>query len=214
MRDFDVSRIVPSVRDLFGALALRRRALALVPRVDAMSAEPEAARLDDAGVRAVAMVQAGEAMQRAARATTALPMLCLARLDSPEACERARFFGADGVCLEARDAASWERLAKAARSTRMLALAHAASPADVTLAVSLGARAVLLALDDAAELGAAAARLDKGIVAVAVLPACSGDGAERIVRSLQGTLDALVVPAALHAGAGFASLLAELDPDA
>ncbi len=195
--DFDLSRIVPSTRDLFGALATRRRGLALVTECDGADA---AGRLDALEVRALAHPSGGPAMRQAATATLALPMLLLAPLDDALACQRARFFGADGVCL--RDVG----LAKTAQSMRMMALGWAADAGAAAAAVAAGARAVLVHAAFA-EVERAAAQLPAPTLLVAQLTDPSADR----LRALAGRVDAAVVPRDIHASKGFAALLDELD---
>ncbi|MEJ7730342.1 MAG: hypothetical protein WKG00_14130 [Polyangiaceae bacterium] len=112
----DVGTITPSTRDLSQALSTRKKTLALVALLDDQRPEDEAARLDDAGAPAFAFSDAAESMQRAARSTKSVPALCLSPLRQRQACLEARWFGADGVCVDgALPADAWESLAHRAR---------------------------------------------------------------------------------------------------
>ena len=91
MSDFDVSRIVPSTRDLLAAIHTRRKGLALVPHIDGDDEEAvaaEVARLDGLDVRAFALSQAGVLARAAATSTNSTPSLCLAEATSAEDCQR------------------------------------------------------------------------------------------------------------------------------
>jgi hypothetical protein len=218
----DVGTITPATRDLLQALSTRKKSLALVPLLDAQRPEDEAARLDDIGAPAFAFAAATEAMQRAARSTKSVPALCLAPLRERQACLEARWFGADGVCLDgALPAEAWASLAGDARSTRMMALGFARDAAEAARAVAAGARALLVVPGVAAAAGGAGQRWASVLQAVdAVLAAASKgtltvvhvEGADaELLRALRGRADAAVVPAGVHGADGFAALLAELE---
>lgn len=196
--DFDVSRIVPSTRDLFGAIATRRGGLALVPECDGAEG---AQRLDALDVRALAHLAGGSAMRQAVTATASLPMICVAPLDDVVACQRARFDGADGVCLRDFDA-----LAKTAQSMRMMAFAWAADPDVAATWVAKGARAVVLH----APFDVVRQAADR-IPAPTLLVAHLTDPSEEHLRGLSGTVDAAIVPRDIHASIGFEALLDALD---
>ena len=208
MSGFAVGRIVPSNRSLHACLALRRKSLVLVPHITATTAElaaAEAATLDALDVRAFALSQRGDAMRAVATVTRSVPSLLLAACTSTEECQRARYDGADGVCVAAADQATWTTLAKAAQSLHMLALARVTTADAAADAASWGARAmVMVASED--EVTRASARLGN-IVLVAVI----ADADAATLRRLRGVVDAAVVrPAAFAAGA-FGELLDALD---
>jgi hypothetical protein len=198
MGDFDISRIVPSTRDLFGALATRRKALALLPICDG-----DAARLDALDVRAFTHAAIGDAMRQAAVSSSATPSLCVAEASSDELCQRARFFGADGVCVSA---AAWSSLSKTAQSMRMMALAHVRDVDAAAAVVELGARALLIegSLEAALRVGE---RVPSPTLVVAHVP----DADAATLRALAGCVDAATVAAHVHLDPDFSALLAELD---
>jgi hypothetical protein len=198
----DVGRIVPSTRDLFGALATRRKTLSLIPRIEHDEVASEVARVAAVDVRAYAMPAADAQLQIAATSTKSTPALCLQPATTLEDCQRARFFGADGVVIAASDAASWEALSKAAQSMHMVALARATDLASAEQSVAWGARAVLI--DGQTDLAAIAASLPKTIL---VAHASSVEA----LRSYVGVVDAAVLSEAIHASADFEALLDELD---
>lgn len=219
MSEVDVRQIVPSTRDLLQVVSTRRRNLALVGEIGPEGAAAEAARLDEANVSAFAFAAAGDAMTEGARSTKTVPSLCLTAVATREDCQRARFFGADGVCIDvALPPAEWDALAKIARGMRMLPLALVRSDADVDLAMKAGARALLLRADTAAAVIALARRAPRSVTLVADVAqqdegarvASSADAAA--LRSLAGAVDSAVVPPAVHAAADFAELVADVDP--
>jgi indole-3-glycerol phosphate synthase len=213
MTDIDVGAIVPSTRDLLQVLSTRRKSLALVARIDAETPSPapaeEAARLYDINISAFAFSEPGEAMQLGARATKTVPSLSLLPVTDRNGCLRARYFGADGVCIDARmPADEWEKLAKGARTMRMLPLAYATDAESAQAAVKAGARAVLVKAGSADEIIAIAADLPRNITLLAEVTG----GDEGALRRLARVADAAVVPPSVHTGAGFAGLVGELDP--
>lgn len=219
MSELEVREIVPSTRDLLQVLSTKRRNLALIGEIGAEGAASEAARLDDLNVSAFAFAAAGPAMTDGARATKTVPSLCLAAVTSREECQHARFHGADGVCIDVKlPPQEWDALAKIARGMRMLPLALAGSAEDVELAAKAGARAVLLRAGSAAEVIEMAQRCPRGVTLVADV--ASSEGASRTgsvvdaaaLRALVGKVDSAVVSPAVHAAAGFADLVAEVDP--
>ncbi len=201
MTDFEISRIVPSTRDFAGAVRTGGRGLALVPVLTGVAGEVE--RLDGLDVRALATREAGEACMRAARATAATPLALLAPARSVEACQRARFFGADAVALAAAELPSLE---KTVRSMRMMPLAVIDDEAALAVAVASGAR--LLLLRGELELVCAlAARRDKTTLTVAEVPGADATA----LAALVGVVDAALVPATVHESDSFEALLDELD---
>lgn len=219
MSEVDVSQIVPSTRDLLQVTTTRRRNLALIGEIGAEGAAQEAARLDELNVSAFGFAAATSAMTDGARATKTVPSLCLAAVASREDCQRARFHGADGVCIDVRlPPDQWDALAKIARGMRMLPLALVRGVEEVDLAGKAGARALLLRAGSAQEVIAMAQKAARGVTLVADVASSDGDarGASTAdaaaLRSLLGKVDSAVVPPAVHADAGFTDLVAELDP--
>jgi len=202
----DVGRIVPSNRDLFGALATRRKTLSLIPRIEPNEATSEVARevarVAALDVRAYAMPTADAQLQIAATSSKSTPALCLQPATTLGDCQRARFFGADGVVIAASDATGWETLSKAAQSMHMVALARATDLASAEQSVAWGARALLI--EGQSEFAAIAASLPKTIL---VAHASSVEA----LRSYVGVVDAAVLSEAIHASADFEALLDELD---
>jgi len=219
MQEFDVRQIVPSTRDLLQVLSTRRQNLALVGEIGPERAAGEAARLHDANISALALAAPGEAMTDGARATKTVPSLSLAPVTTREDCQRARFFGADGVCIDvALPPAEWDALAKVARGMRMLPLALVRSESDVELAMKAGARAAVLRAETVAAVLALALKMPRGITLVADV-AAQQEGARlasaadsEAVRALAGKVDSAVIGSAVHGSAGFAELAAEVDP--
>jgi hypothetical protein len=220
----DVGTITPATRDLLQALSTRKKSLALAALLDdEQRPEDEAARLDEIGAPAFAFAVAAESMQRAARSTKSVPALCLAPLRERQACLEARWFGADGVCIDgALSADAWASLAGDARSTRMMALGFARDAVEATRAVAAGARGLLVAPSPSAPAAGATGQGWAGVLQVvdSVLAAVSRgtlvvvhvEGADaELLRALRGRADAAVVPAAVHRGDAFAGLLAELE---
>ena len=207
MSDFDVSQIVPSMRDLSNAIATRRMSLALVPLVNGDDVAHEVGRLDQLGVGAIAIAEVGEDLRTVARSTLETPTLSLSAATTPEDCQRARFYGADGVCIEAGDDHAWTTLSQTVRSMRMMPLCIVRSADALSQAEAWGVRAVLIHTADAAAALKSAANASRTTVVVVAIADASGND----LRALQGHVDAAVVPPSLHRAEGFASLLAELD---
>ncbi len=219
MSELDVAQIVPSTRDLLQVLATRRRNLALVGELGAERTAEEAARLHEANVSAFAFAAADAAMTSGARATKTVPSLSLAPVATREDCQRARLFGADGVCIDvALPPAEWDALAKVARGMRMLPLGLVRTDADIDLAAKAGPRALVLRAETAAAVLALALKIPRTVTLVAdiateengVRVASAADPVA--LRSLVGKVDSAVVPGAVHAAPGFEDLVAELDP--
>jgi hypothetical protein len=203
MADFDVSRIVPSTRDLFGALATKREGLALVAEIgdgDDEAVAAEVARLDELDVRALAFASAGAMSRIVATSTASTPSICLAPIGDAEACQRARFFGADGVAVSDAD------LAKTAQSMHLMALAHVRSLDEARVAAGAWARALFISapLELTLAIGAA---VDRPTLLLAHVPDLDAAGA----RALSGSVDAAIVPVSLQRSAEFESILQELD---
>lgn len=218
MPDFDVREIVPSTRDLLQVLSTRRRNLALVGELLSPQAA-DALRLHDANVSAFAFSETGHGMKRAAEATKTVPSLSLGAVASREDCQVARFYGADGVCIQTGlSATDWDALAKVARGMRMLPLALARTEADLEAAMKAGARAIVIAAPTAAEVLALAQKAPKSTTLVADLAYYEGLLRARSVadadglRALVGKVDSAVVPPSVHSEAGFADLVQEVDP--
>lgn len=209
MSDFDVGAIVPSTRDLLQVLATRKKSLALVGLVGGSAAGEHAARLSDQNVSAFSAIEAGPAMQAAARATKTVPMLLLTPVKERDDFLRARFFGADGVVIDAKLAPDeWDRLAKTARTTRMAPLALATDDEGVKGAVAAGAKALVVRASSADE----ALRL-AGLAPRAMTVLAFVDGADdAAIRALAKNVDAAVVHEGLHASSAFDALVAEVDP--
>lgn len=219
MSEFDVSQIVPSTRDLLQVVSTRRGNLALLAELGADRAGEEAARLHEMNVSALAFGSPGAAMTDGARATKTVPALSLAAVTTREDCQRARFFGADGVCIDvALPATEWDALAKVARGMRMLPLALARTEADVEAAIKAGARAVVLRAATAEAVLAMAKRAPRNVTLVADV--ATEEGASRVagaadaagLRALARSVDSAVVPPGVHTAPSFADLVGELDP--
>ena len=136
MLHVDAASIVPSTRDLLQVLATKRRSMALVGVIGPEHPAEEAARLHDLNVSALAVAEPGAAMALAARATKTVPMLLLPAAGDRDAFLAARYYGADGVCVDASlPLDEWDKLARNARMTRMLPLALACDEASVEAAV-------------------------------------------------------------------------------
>ncbi len=209
MQDVDVSTIVPSTRDLLQAITTRRRNLALVGLIAGDRAAEEAARLADLNVSAFAGVEPGPALSLAARATKTVPSLLLGAVGERDAVLAARQHGADGVCVDASlPLAAWDKLAQTARTMRMVPLALATDAAGVEAAVKTGARGIVIRAGSAGAVLELAARAPRGLTLVGHVEDMDADA----LRALVGKVDAAVVPPALHAAAGFADLVAEVDP--
>lgn len=209
MTQVDVGSIVPSTRDLLQVLSTRRKSTALVALLDADRAADEAARLHELNVSAFALAEPGPAMSLCARATKTVPTLCLASAADREDFLRARFFGADGVCIDASlPLDEWDRRAKSARMTRMLPLALALDAAGVEGAIKAGAKALLVRAASAEALLALIGNVPRSMTLVAEITGADAAG----LRKLKGLVDAALVPASVHSSAEMADLVAELDP--
>ncbi|MCC6559413.1 MAG: hypothetical protein IT372_41360 [Polyangiaceae bacterium] len=183
--------------------------MALVALVGTEAPAEDAARLHELNVSALAFAEPGPAMQLAAQATKTVPSLCLAPVREREVAQAARYHGADGVCVDASlPLDDWDRLAKGARTMRMLPLALAEGAEGAAAAVKAGARAVLVRAASAEAALAAVAALPRNMTVVAEIEGADADA----LRALVGRVDAVVVPAAVHAAPGFAELVSELDP--
>lgn len=219
MPEFDVRHIVPSTRDLLQALATRRSNLALIAEISAGDAAAEARRLDEANVSALAFAAADSAMLDGASAIKTAPVLCLAPVTTREDCQKARFFGADGVCIDvALPPDQWDMLAKVARAMRMLPVALARTADEVDAAMKAGARALLLRIGSLDELSALTGRVPRHLTLLADVAA--EEGGARVaskmsaddVRGLARKVDSAVLPPAVHSSPGFAELVADVDP--
>ena len=219
MSELDVAQIVPSTRDLLQVLATRRKSLALVGELGEGRAAEEAARLHEVNVSAFAFAAPSSAMTDGARATKTVPSLSLAPIATREDIQRARFFGADGVCIDvALPPTEWDALAKIARGMRMLPLGLVRTTADVELAAKAGPRALVLRAETAAAVLALALQIPRSVTLVADVAteengarvASAADAAA--LRALAGKVDSAVVPPSVHAAAGFEDLVAEVDP--
>ncbi|NUQ75997.1 MAG: hypothetical protein HUU21_20855 [Polyangiaceae bacterium] len=207
MANVDTGSIVPSTRDLFQAVSTRRKSLALIAELDGERPAEDAARLDAVGVAAFAMREPGPAMALAARATKSVPMLLLEPVTSVQACQIARYYGADGVAIDAGDV-EIKSLADTARSMRMQAfpLANDAGAA-AKVVTEIRARALILRAGSAAEI-VAFARATPGVTILAAPTPCDAEA----LRELVGHVDAALVPSSVHAASGFAELAGELSP--
>ena len=219
MSELDVAQIVPSTRDLLQVLATRRKSLALVGELGEGRAAEEAARLHEVNVSAFAFAAPSSAMTDGARATKTVPSLSLAPVATREDIQRARFFGADGVCIDvALPPTEWDALAKIARGMRMLPLGLVRTTADVELAAKAGPRALVLRAETAAAVLALALQIPRSVTLVADVAteengarvASAADAAA--LRALAGKVDSAVAPPSVHAAAGFEDLVAEVDP--
>jgi hypothetical protein len=208
MQPVDAGSIVPSTRDLLQVIATRKKSMALVALLGPERPNDEAARLHELNVSAFAFAEPGAAMHAAAAATKTVPVLCLAPASDRDACLSARFFGADGVCVDiAQPPEEWDRLAKTVRTMRMLPLALAKDAAGAEAAVKAGARAVLVraAVGDVITI---AKLLPRSMTVVADV---AGHDREAL-RELLGEVDAAIVPPSVHATPGFAEFVVEVDP--
>jgi hypothetical protein len=209
MANVDTGAIVPSTRDLFQAISTRRKALALIARLDPSRAAPanDAARLDEIGVSAFAFDVPGPEMALAARATRSVPMLLMQPVTGTEECQIARYYGADGVAVGAGDV-EIKSLADTARSMRMQAFPLALDAESAARVVAeIKARVLILRARSAAEI-VAFASATPGVTIVADLQ----DADPAALRELRGHVDAAIVPPSVHAAPGFAELAAELCP--
>jgi indole-3-glycerol phosphate synthase len=207
MANVETGSIVPSTRDLFQAISTRRKSLALIAELDAERAAEDAVRLDDLGVAAFAMSEPGPAMALAARATRTVPMLLLQPVTGTQACQIARYFGADGVAIDAGDV-EIKSTADTARSMRMQAFPLAINvEAAAKVITEIRARVLIVKAPSAAEI-VAFARATPGVTIIAA-PAAADASA---LRELVGHVDAALIPSSVHAAPGFAELAQELSP--
>jgi hypothetical protein len=203
----DAGAIVPSSRDLFQAISTRRKSLALIAELDPEKAAEDAARLDELGVAAFAMVEPGPSMALAARATRSMPMLLLQPVTGTKECQIARYYGADGVVIGAADV-ELKSTADTARSMRMQAFPLAEDVASAARVVAeIRARALIVRAPSAADI-VAFAQGTRGVTIVAA-PAFADAGA---LRELFGHVDAAILPPSTYNAGGFAELAAELSP--
>lgn len=209
MLQVDVGSIVPSTRDLLQVIATRKKSMALIALLGEDRPAEEAARLHELNTSAFACAEPGIAMQLAARATKTAPMLCLRTAKDREDFLAARFYGADGVCIDADiPLEGWDKLAKGARTTRMLPLAVARDAAGVEAAVKAGARVLMIQAPSAAELIARTVGVPRMMTLVAAV-----DGVDAaVIRALRGHVDAAIVPPSVHQARDFEELVAEVDP--
>jgi hypothetical protein len=209
MQQVDVGSIVPSTRDLLQVIATRKKSMALVALLGEERPAEEAARLHELNVSAFCFAEPGPAMQAAARATKTVPSLCLRAASEREDFLAARFFGADGVCIDEKlSLDAWDKLAKGARTTRMLPLAVARDAAGLEAAVKAGARVLVLWASSASDLCALAAAAPRAMTLVGAI-----EGADAAaIRALAGKVDAAIVPPSVHTAPDFAELVSELDP--
>lgn len=209
MSEFTVSRIVPSTRDLFGALATRRQSLALIPLVDgddSTRVSEHAGRLDALDVRAFARKHADSVTQDLARASKTTPTLLTEAIEHVEDGQRARFFGADGVVIRATNTADWLDLSKAVQSMRVMAIGLATTPEEAEVLLQAGARAMLIRANSFEELLLLAEQLKGASILIA-----EGATEPDQLRALLNKVDAAIVPESLHAGGSFEDLQDELD---
>ena len=206
--EFDVRHLVPSMRDLVAGVAMRRRSLSLVPmlRGELETVKADVSRLDGV-VRAYATDAVGDAMRAVSRECEACPLLALAECRTAADCQRARFFGADGVAI-AHDTEDPLALSKSARSMHMMPLfVLDGSTRDENLVTS--ERSALLlrgSLDHVRAL--AEATPTKSVVVV--------DGSSLVLdpsllRAFLGTVDAVIVSEATHRAPWFAAVADDLD---
>jgi hypothetical protein len=209
MSDFDAGSIVPSTRDLLQVISTRRKNMALVGLVGSDTPAEDAARLHELNISALAFAEAGLAMQGAARATRTVPSLCLSRVGDRDGALAARYYGADGVCIDATlPLDDWDRLAKGARTMRMLPLALAEGKEGAEAAAKVGARAVLVRGASAEAVIEAVASLPRALTVVAEVLSADADALRRLV----GHVDAAIVPPGVHKSPEFPGLVAEVDP--
>ena len=200
---FEVSSIVPSMKDFLQAIATRRKRLALVPRVVEGETKLELSRLSELGVAAVACDAAGSTMRSFALGS--LPILALDPVREDDDVLAARAYGADAVVLFAY---APEVLGKKTRSTRMVPLVLAREVEEAKRASDLGAKGVLIAGDSMEEILAIVATLPPTTRVLAHLR----DADVPSIRALRGRVDAAVVERALALTSAFETLQAEVDP--
>ena len=161
-------------------------------------------------MRAFARSRADTATQELARSTRSIPTLCTNEATNAEDCQRARFFGADGIVIRTDSSSDWQALSKTAQSMRMMAVGLVSSDETAALLQESGARAILLRASSSAEL-LRLADATKGAALLLADLAPDGLGDEEDLRALLGKVDAALVPEALHAGGSLADLQDELD---
>lgn len=203
MSEFDVSRIVPSTRDFAGAVRNQWEGLVLVPVLGPDRVADEVKRLDTIGVRAFAVRQGGEACLLAARATDSTPILSLAPAMDVEACQRARFYGADGVALRAE---LFPLLAKTVQSMRMMPAALVSTPDEARAVTKAGARVVVVR-GELESVSTVCEGAEKHVTLIADVIDTDVDA----LRALAGRADAALVPTHVHMRSHFGSLVDELD---
>jgi indole-3-glycerol phosphate synthase len=159
--------------------------------------------------RAFATDATGPAQRRLARATSDVPLLVTAPVTTPLECQRARYFGADGVCVPAKATLDVGAALLSARSMHMTSLLAVRHDLDAANELASDARAWILSGLDLA-LARRAAELDRRRVLV-VDASTERDVSPEALRALLGVVDAIVVPPHVHRGAGFDELAAELD---
>src|SRR5262249_28915769 len=151
-------------------------------------------------VSAFAFAEPGTVMHAAATATKTVPALCLAPARDRDACLSARFYGADGVCVDiAQPPDEWDRLAKTVRTMRILPLARPKDGAGAEAAVKAGARAILVRASGAADVLAISRTLPRSMTILADVAGHDRDA----LRGLLGEVDAVIVPPSIHATPGF-----------
>lgn len=214
MTDIDVGSIIPSTRDLLQVVSTRRKSLALLARIDAPDPAQEAARLDGLNISAFAFSEPDARLTQGARSTKTVPSLSLFPARVRQDALRARYFGADGVPVDAHlPLEEWDPLAKTVRTMRMLPLAFADDKTSLENAVSAGARAILLRAASAEEwlalYSALPPQAQRGLILVADL----GDAADaNALKQLFQKADAAIVPPSVHQSKEFPGLVSELDP--
>ena len=208
--DFDVARIVPSMRDLPAGLSMRRRSLALIAALggdDGDASLGDVARLEET-VRGYSTAATGPELRLLARATKDLPVLATAPCRSALDCQRNRYFGADGVCIDPSQGTHWEELLGVARSMRMMPLVLVPSVAEAAGLAASEARAFVLH-GGIEHVLAASTLFQKAAVLVVDWSTATPDAAD--LRALSGHVDAVLVSAACHRDEAFEALVAELD---
>jgi len=208
--DFDLARIVPSTRDLLAGLAMRRRSVALIPFIEGDAATTGIAdieRLRDS-VRAFACDAFGPPLREVAQATRDVPLLVTRACQSAEDCQRARYHGADGVCIDPQAMVTGEELFLVARSMRMMPLAFGTEAPPTASVTANMTRAFILNGSLEQVLLSASAFPRQAVLVVdwsRTLP-CADD-----LARLRGHIDAVLVGARLHRTPEFIELVDSLD---